>query len=214
MPVFTAPYSKCPDPSRVVENAVSDYVRRHMGVRVEAIQKKPMFVYNTWVPFLTHIDAKLIRELADAAAECGIEEFVIDDGWQINISDGKYGRGDWAVDEKKFPGGLKPVFDYIKSKGMRPGLWLSLAWADPASVPMKEHPEWFVKDKAGNLSNLHTMRGNARTACMATPHTLSSTSRSPRAPTSMTTRVRAATRKTIPDIAGTRILMRRSMKVA
>ena len=169
MPVFTAPYSKCPDPSRVVENAVSDYVRKYMGVRVEAIQKKPMFVYNTWVPFLTHIDAKLIRELADAAAECGIEEFVIDDGWQINISDGKYGRGDWAVDEKKFPGGLKPVFDYIKSKGMRPGLWLSLAWADPASAPMKEHPEWFVKDKAGNLSNLHTMRGTSRTACMATP---------------------------------------------
>ena len=169
MPVFTAPYSDCPDPSRVVEGPVSDYVRRHMGVRVEAIPKKPMFVYNTWVPFHTHIDAKLVRELADAAAECGIEEFVIDDGWQINISDGKYGRGDWAVDEKKFPGGLKPVFDYIKSKGMRPGLWLSLAWADPASAPMKEHPEWFVKDKAGNLSNLHTMNGKTRTACMATP---------------------------------------------
>ena len=169
MPVFSAPYAKCPDPSRVVEGAVSDYVRKYMGVRVEAIPNTPMFVYNTWVPFLTHIDAKLIRELADAAAECGIEEFVIDDGWQINISDGKYGRGDWVVDEKKFPGGLKPVFDYIKSKGMRPGLWLSLAWADPASAPMKEHPEWFVKDKAGNLSNLHTTNGKSRTACMATP---------------------------------------------
>ena len=169
MPVFTAPYSDCPDPSRVVEGPVSDYVRRHMGVRVEAIPKKPMFVYNTWVPFHTHIDAKLVRELADAAAECGIEEFVIDDGWQINISDGKYGRGDWAVDEKKFPGGLKPVFDYIKSKGMRPGLWLSLAWADPASAPMKEHPEWFVRDRAGNIANLHTTGGNSRTACMATP---------------------------------------------
>ena len=169
MPVFTAPYSNCPDPSRVVEGAVSEYTRKHMGVRVEAIPKKPMFVYNTWIPFRMNIDAKLVRELADAAAECGVEEFVIDDGWQVNISDGKYGRGDWAVDEKKFPGGLKPVFDYIKSKGMRPGLWLSLAWADPASVPMKEHPEWFVKDKAGNLSNLHTTRGTTRTACLATP---------------------------------------------
>ena len=169
MPVFTAPYAKCPDPSRVVEGAVSDYVRRHMGVRVEAIAKKPMFVYNTWAPFTTHIDAKLIRELVDAAAECGVEEFVIDDGWQANISDGKYGRGDWAVDGKKFPGGLKPVFDYIKSKGMKPGLWLSLAWADPSSAPLKEHPEWFVKDKAGNISNLHTTGGTTRTACMATP---------------------------------------------
>lgn len=169
MPVFTAPYSGCPDPSRVVEGAVSDYVRKHMGVRVEQIAGKPMFVYNTWIPFLTQIDAKLVRELADAAAECGVEEFVIDDGWQINVSDGKYGRGDWVVDETKFPGGLKPVFDYIKSKGMRPGLWLSLAWADPTSAPLKEHPEWFVKDRSGKIANLHTNRGKTRTACMATP---------------------------------------------
>ncbi|MBQ9431378.1 MAG: alpha-galactosidase [Kiritimatiellae bacterium] len=169
MPVFTAPYSNCPDPSRIVEGAVSDYVRKHMGVRVERIPKKPMFVYNTWAPFTTHIDAKLIRELADAAAECGIEEFVIDDGWQINVSDGKYGKGDWAVDENKFPGGLKPTFDYIKSKGMRPGLWVSLAFAGPSSAAMKEHPEWFAKDKSGQPANLHIMRGNERTACMATP---------------------------------------------
>ena len=169
MPVFTAPYSSCPDPSRVVEGAVSDYVRRHMGVRVENIPKKPMFVYNTWVPFATHIDASLIRTLADAAAECGVEEFVIDDGWQINVSDGKYGKGDWAVDEKKFPGGLKPTFDYIRSKGMRPGLWISLAFAGPSSKPRMEHPEWFAKDKSGQPANLHTMRGNERTACLATP---------------------------------------------
>jgi alpha-galactosidase len=169
-PAFTAPYSKCGDPMRAVEGPVADYVRKHMGVRVERIPKKPMFVYNTWMPFTTHIDAKLIRELADAAAECGVEEFVIDDGWQINISNGKYGRGDWEVDEKKFPGGLKPTFDYIRSKGMRPGLWISLAWADPSSRPLNEHPEWFVRGQDGKLANIHTS-GSAgpRTACMATP---------------------------------------------
>ena len=173
MPVFTAPYAGCPDPSRVVEGAVADYVRKYMGVRVEQIPSKPMFVYNTWEPFYINVDAKLVRELADAAAECGIEEFVIDDGWQINI-DGKYGRGDWIVDEKKFPGGLKPVFDYIKSKGMRPGLWLSLAWAGASSQTRAEHPEWFVLDKYGKPTDLHNTnytkgRTSAEcTACMAT----------------------------------------------
>ena len=121
-PVFTAPYSNCDDPTRAVEGPVADYVRKYMGVRVERIPKKPMFVYNTWMPFRTNVDAKLVRELADAAAACGVEEFVIDDGWQVNVSDGTYGKGDWAVDEKKFPGGLKPTFDYIRSKGMRPGV--------------------------------------------------------------------------------------------
>ena len=168
-PVFTAPYSNCDDPTRAVEGPVADYVRKYMGVRVERIPKKPMFVYNTWMPFRTNVDAKLVRELADAAAACGVEEFVIDDGWQVNVSDGKYGKGDWAVDERKFPGGLKPTFDYIKSKGMRPGLWVSLAFAGPSSRPLAEHPEWFAKDKSGQPANLHNIHGNERTACMATP---------------------------------------------
>ena len=31
-------------------------------------------------------------------------------------------HGDWEPDKKKIPDGLKPVFDYIKSLGMKPGL--------------------------------------------------------------------------------------------
>ena len=172
MPVFTAPYVNCPDPSRVVEGAVADYVRRHMGVRVERIPKKPMFVYNTYVPFNAGVNETLVRELADAAAECGVEEFIIDWGWSITKSDGKYGFGDWVADGRKFPGGLKPTFDYIRSKGMRPGLWISLAFAHPGSEPLKEHPEWFARDRQGRIANLHETSGGLaapRTACMATP---------------------------------------------
>ncbi|MEJ0104550.1 MAG: alpha-galactosidase [Bacteroidota bacterium] len=54
-------------------------------------------------------------DLAKAAAAAGMKEFVIDDGWESNF-------GDWEIDTKKFPNGLKPVFDYIKSLGMKPGL--------------------------------------------------------------------------------------------
>jgi alpha-galactosidase len=69
-----------------------------------------------------NINEKLIRELADTASEYGFEEFVIDDGWQSSY-------GDWGVNREKFPNGLKPVFDYIKSRGMKPGIWISLASA-------------------------------------------------------------------------------------
>ena len=172
MPVFTAPYVNCPDSSRVVEGVVADYVRRHMGVREERIPKKPMFVYNTYVPFNAGVNETLVRELADAAAECGVEEFIIDWGWSITKSDGKYGFGDWVADGRKFPGDLKPTFDYIRSKGMRPGLWISLAFAHPGSEPLKEHPEWFARDRQGRIANLHETSGGLaapRTACMATP---------------------------------------------
>lgn len=168
---FIALYDDCPDGSKVINTTVPDFVRRHMDTRIERLAEKPMFVYNTWFPFYTNIDETLVRELAKAASECGVEEFVIDDGWQINIDlyDGKpQYNGDWEVNKQKFPNGLRPVFDYIKQLGMKPGLWVTLATADPSSKVYKEHPEWFVKDARGNLANLHTEHGLNKTACMGT----------------------------------------------
>ena len=169
--VFTVLYSDTRDPYAVVNTAVADYVRRHMGIRIEELPKKPMFVYNTWHPFMRSINEKLIYELADAAAECGVEEFVIDDGWQLNVNspiDRTEHMGDWEIDRRKFPNGLRPVFDYIKSLGMKPGLWISLATADPSSLPYNEHPEWFVEGPDGNLTDLHNAAAFSRTACMGT----------------------------------------------
>lgn len=167
--IFTALYHGTQDPYLVVNTSVQDYVRRHMGIRIEELKKKPMFVYNTWHPFRTEINEELIYDLAKAAAECGVEEFVIDDGWQINIDPAVGGRGDWAVDKNKFPNGLKPVFDYIKNLGMKPGLWVSLAIADTTSQPYKNHPEWFIKDANGNITDLHNPHSSVwRTACMGT----------------------------------------------
>lgn len=146
--VFTALYEECSDPFEVLNTTISDYVRLHMGTRLSQIAEKPVFIYNTWEPFLHNINDKLIYELADAAAECGIEEFIIDDGWQDSY-------GDWGIDKKKFPDGLKPVFDYIKSKGMKPGLWISLGAAESKSKVFREHPEWLVRKADGSPISLH-----------------------------------------------------------
>jgi alpha-galactosidase len=146
--VFTGIYTGSDDPYAALNGPVSDYVRRHLGTRLSKIPEKPVFVYNTWEPFLHNINDRLVREVADAAAECGIEEFIIDDGWRTSY-------GDWDIDSVKFPGGLKPVFDYIKLKGMKPGLWISLAAAESNSKVFREHPEWLVRGANGSPINLH-----------------------------------------------------------
>lgn len=156
--IFVIPYQDV-DPKQTIEGPLDDFVRDYMGIRLAELEHKPTFVYNTWNPFRKKIDEKLIMELADAAAECGIEEFVIDDGWQNN-------RGDWEIDYEKFPNGLKPVFDYIKSKGMKPGLWLGLANIAGDSEVFNQHPEWCVTDKNGNPTNVHTNERNMFTTCM------------------------------------------------
>lgn len=169
--VFTVPYVGTTDPYRVINTDVSDFVRRYMGIRIENIPHKPLFVYNTWSAFGRDLNDGLICELAKAAAECGVEEFVIDDGWQFNVSasdNSIYQVGDWLIDTAKFANGLKPVFDYIKSLGMKPGLWLSVGSAELASKVYKDHKEWFAIDQNGQSVNLHDDAAELRTACMGT----------------------------------------------
>ena len=145
--VFTMVYNQQKDPREMLNIAVPDFVRKHMGIRLPELETKPTFVYNTWNPFEKNINEKLIMELAKVAADAGMKEFVIDDGWQDSY-------GDWGIDYKKFPNGLKPVFDYIKWLGMKPGLWISVGSASAESNVFKAHPEWFVKDQKGAFANL------------------------------------------------------------
>jgi len=161
--VFTMVYNNCKDPEEMLNTAVPDFVRKHMGIRLSVLKEKPTFVYNTWEPFQKKIDEKLVMELAKVAADAGMKEFIIDDGWQDSY-------GDWGIDYKKFPNGLKPVFNYIKSLGMKPGLWVSVGSASSKSNVFKQHPEWFARDKNGNFANLHLDNANdeIRSACYST----------------------------------------------
>lgn len=63
--------------------------------------------------------------LIDKAAEAGCEYYCIDCGW---YSDGPWwdGVGEWLPAKQRFPGGLKEVIDYIRAKGMVPGVWLEI----------------------------------------------------------------------------------------
>jgi alpha-galactosidase len=161
--VFTMVYNNHKDPDEILNTAVPDFVRKHMGIRLSELLQKPTFVYNTWVPFEKNINEQLIMELAKAAADAGMKEFIIDDGWQTNY-------GDWEIDTVKFPHGLKPVFDYIKSLGMKPGLWVSVGSAATTSKVYQRHPEWFVKNKSGKNANLHVAESalDIFSACFST----------------------------------------------
>jgi alpha-galactosidase len=158
---FLALLENCNDPFQVIDGPVNDFVRRHMGIRLAELPEKPAFVYNTWNPFRMDVSEGLVMELATEAAACGVEEFIIDAGWSTNF-------GDWEIDREKFPRGLKPVFDSIRTLGMKPGLWISMAGAAKESKVFREHPEWFIQDSSGRTINLHQPFEGMKTACMGT----------------------------------------------
>ncbi len=68
----------------------------------------------------------------------------IDDGWQKNA-------GDWEPDPIKFPNGLEPLISYIRSKGLKAGIWLALYVVDDTSRLYTEHPDWLLRDTYGQL---------------------------------------------------------------
>ncbi|OGD21493.1 MAG: hypothetical protein A2W03_12040 [Candidatus Aminicenantes bacterium RBG_16_63_16] len=134
------------------EGPLADLVREKFGVRFFEKKDPPLSYYNSWLPWMSNIDEKLIRESIDAVAETGFEVFTIDEGWEDAM-------GDWNPDPKKFPNGLKPLCDHIIARGMKPGLWISIASAFGDSRVARSHPEWTIKDKNGRPANLHSTGG-------------------------------------------------------
>ena len=65
------------------------------------------------------------RPLIDAAAAAGCEYYVMDAGW---YSAGHWWDtiGAWTESRERFPHGIRALTDYIRSKGMIPGVWLEL----------------------------------------------------------------------------------------
>jgi len=93
--------------------------------------------------------------LIDAAAEVGCEYFCIDAGW---YAPGEWwdGVGQWEPSLERFPEGIKYVLDYIRGKGLIPGLWLELEVMGINSPKLAETDDsWFfmrhgkrVKDRS------------------------------------------------------------------
>ena len=66
------------------------------------------------------------RRCALAAAEAGAEYYVIDCGWHDEVPGSEVYPyvGKWKESKARFPGGLRKTTDYIRSLGMKPGLWI------------------------------------------------------------------------------------------
>lgn len=76
-----------------------------------------------------------LKKIADKLSEKAagkIQYLVMDSGWYLN--EGEYWwnyTGEWEVNKKRFPNGLKELTDYIRSKGMIPGIWFEFEVVSP-----------------------------------------------------------------------------------
>ena len=83
------------------------------------------------------------KPLIDAAAKAGCEYYVVDCGW---YAPGYWwdSVGEWKPSTERFPNGIEEVINYIRSKGMVPGLWLEIEVMGIKCPLAKQLPDdWF-----------------------------------------------------------------------
>ena len=101
-------------------------------------------LYNSWEATGFDVDEAGQEALAEKAASIGVERFVMDDGWFGQRNSDHAGLGDWNVNSKKFPHGLKPLIDKVRSLGMDFGLWVEPEMVNADSDLYRAHPDWVL----------------------------------------------------------------------
>ena len=96
-----------------------------MSFLLAMAQGGPTMGWSSWNTYGVNINEGLIKSQADAIVATGLKDVGYD---HINIDDGFFGGRDTATGEllihpTRFPNGLKPVADYIHSKGLKAGIY-------------------------------------------------------------------------------------------
>ncbi|WP_320822476.1 alpha-galactosidase [Reinekea sp.] len=116
-------------------------------------QARPVHI-NTWEAiYFDHRQSEL-DALIVAAQDCGIERFVLDDGWfNARRNDGA-GLGDWVVDSGIYPEGLHPLTQTLATHQLSFGLWFEPEMVNKDSDLFRQHPDWLLQ-----LDDLHQSAG-------------------------------------------------------
>ena len=104
---------------------------------------RPILINNWEATYFGFTEDKLV-EIAAKAKECGIELFVLDDGWFGERNDDHRGLGDWFCNLNKLPAGIDGLSRRIEALGMKFGLWVELEMVNKDSDLYREHPEWVI----------------------------------------------------------------------
>lgn len=105
----------------------------------------------SWYCYRMDITDEIMKDNMDIFAKKIPElEFIqLDDGYQPFM-------GDW-LDPNPAYGDVRKTIDAIREKGFEPAIWVAPFIAQKESRVFKEHPDWFVKNSAGQPLNSATV---------------------------------------------------------
>ena len=127
-----------------VSSHMHAFVRRHIVRGHWADRERPVLL-NSWEAAYFDINEKKLLKLAKEAKKCGIELFVMDDGWFGHRDNDTSSLGDWQENRSKLPGGVKQLADKINALGLDFGIWVEPEMVNEDSDLYREYPDWALK---------------------------------------------------------------------
>lgn len=119
------------------------FINEHI-IRGNYKGKERPVLLNSWEANYFDINKAGLVRLAKEGKKVGIELFVMDDGWFGERNDDHRSLGDWEVNTKKIPGGLKSLVDEINALGLEFGIWVEPEMINVQSKLYEKHPEWVI----------------------------------------------------------------------
>ncbi|KQQ43700.1 alpha-galactosidase [Nocardioides sp. Leaf307] len=123
---------------------VTARIHTHLRSRPQHPRRPRPVTLNTWEAVYFDHDLEVLTELAELAAEVGVERYVLDDGWFLGRRDDTAGLGDWYVDPTVWPDGLDPLIGRVRALGMEFGLWVEPEMVNLDSDLARAHPSWVL----------------------------------------------------------------------
>lgn len=138
-----APGESFESPEAVIAEGGSLYEVCHRLVaaqhpKISPLDRQMDIMYNEYCTTWGNPSFENLKRICDKLAGKGIRYLVIDSGWYGHCEYWWESIGDWDVNEQRFPGGMKPIADYIRSRGMIPGLWFEME----SLAPRSEHYDY------------------------------------------------------------------------
>lgn len=115
-------------------------------------KERPVLINNWEATQFDYVEEDLLK-FAGKAKECGIELFVLDDGWFGERNDDKRGLGDWKANREKLPGGIEGLSEKIEALGMKFGLWFEPEMVNKDSDFFRQHPDYIIQTPGRSASH-------------------------------------------------------------
>ena len=100
---------------------------------------------NNWEATYFDFTEDRLVEIASKAKECGVELFVLDDGWFGERSSDHAGLGDWTANRERLANGITGLAERIEDLGMKFGLWFEPEMVNKDSDLYRAHPDWILE---------------------------------------------------------------------